>query len=331
MATLGRLLSGRSARLTAECTTTNDSHEIVHNRMKRACIILNETAGQAGGMRDRLAPLAKRYHCEFCTKREGESVEDQARRAVREGYDRIVVAGGDGTLSHIVNGLAAELDRIELGLLPLGTGNDFARSLDLPLDQLEAAFAIALGDRVQAVDLLRVTDQKTFYAVNAASGGMAGKVATDVLDSDKVQWGAFAYWMTAVSELMDLQASTLHLDIDGQHHDFQAYGVVIANGRYVGGGFPIAPSATLMDGKLSIVIIPVLPALELLSAGLNYTLGPRQTESIKTFEAKRVHLTSEPDLQFSIDGEPTRAMEATFKVVPEALRMAVGPGLARSS
>ncbi|MEX0819592.1 MAG: diacylglycerol kinase family protein, partial [Pirellulaceae bacterium] len=241
--------------------------------MKRACIILNETAGKATGTKERLSPLVEKYRCEFCIKRDGESVEDQVQRAVAEGFERIVVAGGDGTLNHVVNGLAADLGRIELGLIPLGTGNDFARSLPLPLDRLDAAVAIALGEQVRSVDLLRITNGRSFYAVNAASGGMAGKIAADVLEVDKARWGSFAYWMTALSELADMRASDLRLEIDGQRHNFQVYGVVIANGRYVGGGFPIAPKATLTDGKLTIVLIPVLPSLELLSTALNYTLG----------------------------------------------------------
>lgn len=292
---------------------------------------MNETAGQASGVRDRLAPLVKGYDCEFRTKQDSETVKQLARRVVEEGFERIVIAGGDGTLNHVVNGLADDLERIELGLLPLGTGNDFARSLDLPLDQLDAAVAIALGDHLRAVDLLRVTNGRSFYAVNAASGGMAGKVAADVLDVDKAQWGAFAYWMTALSELVDLQATDLQIDIDDQRHNLKVYGVVIANGRYVGGGFPIAPGTTLYDGKLSIVIIPELPALDLLSAGLNFALGRTATsDPIKIFEATRVHFTSNPDMHFSIDGEPTREMEATFEVVPAAIRMAVGAAVARS-
>ncbi len=302
------------------------------NHMKRACIIMNETAGQGTGTKQRLAPLVARYQCEFCTQRDGESVEELSRRAVAEGFERIVVAGGDGTLNRVVNGIADDLGRVELGLIPLGTGNDFARSLELPLDRIDAAVAIAFGDSVRAVDLLRVTDGKTFYAVNAASGGMAGKVAADVLDVDKAMWGAFAYWLTALSELIDMRASDLRLDFDDQHLDLQVYGVVIANGRYVGGGFPIAPKATMYDGKLSIVVIPVLPALELLSAGLNYTLGRTPTMSqIKTYETTRVHLASNPELHFSIDGEPTREIDATIEIVPGALRMAVAPKLASSS
>ncbi len=300
--------------------------------MKRTCIILNETAGQATGIKDRLARVVAGHRCEFSAKRDGESVEAHARRVVDEGFERIVVAGGDGTLSHVVNGVAADLGRIELGLIPLGTGNDFARSLELPLDRIDAAIAIAFGEHTRAVDLLRVTDGKTFYAVNAASGGMAGKVAADVLDVDKAMWGAFAYWLTALSKLIDMRSSRLHLEIDDQPQDLEVYGVVIANGRYVGGGFPIAPKATMYDGKLSIVVIPVLPALELLSAGLNYTLGRTPTMSqIKTYEATRVRITSEPELHFSIDGEPTREIDATIEIVPGALQMAVAPKLASSS
>jgi diacylglycerol kinase (ATP) len=300
--------------------------------MKQACIILNENAGHAFGIKQCLSPLIEQHPCELCTKHDDESVEEQVKRAVHEGFTRIVVAGGDGTLNRVVNAVAADLANIEFGLIPLGTGNDFARSLGLPLDWLESAIAIALGDHVRSVDLIRVTDENTYYAVNAASGGMAGKVAADVSDIDKSRWGAFAYWITAFSQLADMQASNLHLDIDDQPHDLQVYGVVIANGRYVGGGFPIAPQATITDSQLSVVVIPVLPALELLSAGLNYTLGRMpKIEQIKTFEATRVHIASEPEMYFSIDGEPTRKIEATFEIVPGVLRMAVSPKMASST
>ncbi|MCA9122053.1 MAG: diacylglycerol kinase family lipid kinase [Planctomycetaceae bacterium] len=298
--------------------------------MKRSCLILNKSAGQATGIRERLTPLLIGRNCHIHDKRDGEAVESQARRAVNEGFERIIVAGGDGTLNRVVNGIGADLAQVECGLIPLGTGNDFARSLSLPLDDLQSAVAIALGDRVVPVDLIQVTDKRTYYAVNAVSGGMAGKVAADVLDTDKAKWGAFAYWITAFSELIDMTASSLHIDIDDRSCDLQVYGVIIANGRYVGGGFPIAPSATLMDGKLAVVVVPVLPALELMSAGLNYALGIGQPESIKMFEAKRVHVSTTPELHFSIDGEPTRELEATFEVVPRAIRVAVGPALTAS-
>ncbi|MBC8352658.1 MAG: diacylglycerol kinase family lipid kinase [Planctomycetes bacterium] len=300
--------------------------------MKHACIILNETAGHAGGIKHRLSPLVREHQVEVFTKRDGESTEEQARHAVGEGFERIVVAGGDGTVSQVVNGIATDFGRVELGVIPLGTGNDFARSLELPLDDLESAVAIALGEQIRAVDLIRVTDGRSFYAVNAASGGMAGKVAADVMDLDKARWGAFAYWMTALSELIDLRTFDLHLDIDDDSLDLSVYGVVIANARFVGGGFPIAPDSTLNDGKLSVVIIPVLPTLELLSAGLNYTLGRSQASGpIKVIEAKRVHLTSNPEMLFSVDGEPTREIEATFEAIPETLRVAVGPAQTKPS
>lgn len=300
--------------------------------MKRTCIIFNKAAGQASDLHRRLSRVVTQRGSELCAKREDESIEQQARRAIDEGFKRIVVAGGDGTLNRVVNGVARCLERVELGVIPLGTGNDFARSLEIPVDNLDAAIDIAFGEATQAVDLLRVTDGKAFYAVNAASGGMAGKVASDVLDSDKARWGAFAYWMTAFSELVDMQASDLHLDIGDQSYDLRVYGVVIANGRFVGGGFPIAPAATPNDGKLTIVIIPILPTLELLSAGVNYALGRNPASGpIKVFETQRVHLTSNPEMLFSVDGEPTREIEATFEVIPKALRMAVGPSLANLS
>lgn len=249
-----------------------------------------------------------------------------ARAAIDQGYQRLIVAGGDGTVSRVINGIAPRFGDIELAILPLGTGNDMARSLGMPIDDTQAALELAFEGSVAAVDLGRVRGATDVYFVNAASGGAGGRVAKDVHSEDKARWGPMAYWVTAFSQLVKLQQYDVTLEVDDQRHQLQVYGVVVANGRFVGGGFPIAPRAAINDGLLDVTTIPVLPTLELLSAGLNYAMGRHeQVEQIGTFRGRRVHIVADPPIHFSIDGEPIQAIDTTFEILPHALRMVVGP------
>ena len=106
---------------------------------------------------------------------------------------------------------------------------------------------------------------------------------------------------------------------------------MVTNGIYVGGGFAIAPSAKLDDGLLNITAIPVLPVLELLAEGLNFALsGTLYPSSLLTFQARRVHVQSTPNMPFSFDGEPSLHVDAVFEVLPQALRIVTGehpPGI----
>lgn len=248
-----------------------------------------------------------------------------ARRALAEGFERIIVAGGDGSISQVVNGIAPHFARAEIAILPLGTGNDLARSLGVPLDNMAAALHLALEGPVHWIDLIRVVSPTPWYCVNAATGGIGAKVATDLDARDKARWGAFAYWVTAVTKLVELKEYQVRLELDGCVHDMPMYGLVVANGHFVGGGFPIAPVGEMDDGWLDVVAIPILPTLELLAAGLNFTFGRHYADRIQSFRAHRVHITTSPEMLFSVDGEPTAAIDTEFEVEPSALPVVIGP------
>lgn len=176
------------------------------------------------------------------------------------------------------------------------------------------------------IDVVRVFDGNTSYLINAASAGFGGQVAADIDASDKARWGAFAYWMTAITELVNLPQFDIHMELDDRTSDSRVYGLTIANGRYLGGGFPIAREAFVNDGLLDVTVIPVLPALELLAAGLNYMVGVSSGgDRLQNFRSRRVHVSSMPEMLFSIDGDPIREVEATFEVLPGALRIVPGP------
>lgn len=293
--------------------------------MKHTTIILNASAGAALGMQDQIRRLAKRMRCGLrLTKAPGDA-KRQARKALESGAERIIVAGGDGTLSQVINGLAPDFAQVELAVVPLGTGNDFARSLDIPTGSIETTMSLATTGVAQPIDLVRLEDGVTSYLVNAAMGGFCGKVAADLDRADKVRWGAFAYWITAIRELASLQELQIELNLDGQTQPWDVYGLAIANGRYVGGGFPIAPTAFLNDGLLEVTLMRVLPATELMAAGLDYMLGiANETNRVPTLRGRRLSFTAKSEIPFSIDGEPKQEAAVTFEVLPRVLRVVTG-------
>lgn len=292
----------------------------------RACLIFNPQAGTADRIKDFLLQLTGSHRCELRATSSDVSADQIARDAVDEHFDRIIVAGGDGTVSEAVNGIAPDFDAVELAVLPFGTGNDLARTLGLLPDQLGAACGHVFGSRVEAIDVMQVSDRdSTTYCINVANGGMGGRVAADVDDHDKHWWGPMAYWMTSVSRLADLDPFQVDVDYDDHSLSMETLGLAVANGRFVGGGFPIAPRALLNDGLLDLTVLPVLPMFELMNAGLNFTLGrDHRDDRVEHFTARRVKVRSNPAMPFSIDGESSSHHDVTFEVLPSALRVVVG-------
>jgi diacylglycerol kinase (ATP) len=294
------------------------------------CLIYNAQAGSAEDIHQVLGRFGSRIVGDIWPAGNTRETQRMAREAVERGFDRLVIAGGDGTINTVVNAIAPRFAEIELGILPLGTGNDLARSLDIPLDDLEEAVQLACRGTAVPIDLGRVEGGNTAYFVNAASGGVGGTVASDIAAGEKMRWGAFAYWKTAIAKLAQLNEFRVDVQIDEQHFELPLFGIVIANGRYVGGGFEIAPRARLADGLLDVTTIPVLPPTELLTAGLNFGLQRfDQAPAIKFYRGRRVSIASQPEIPFSVDGEPMRTLNAVFEVVPQGLRIAAGGAAVR--
>ncbi len=292
----------------------------------KQCVIHNANAGANVIAQLKRRQFTTAQQCAFSAAVSAADVDRQVRTAVERGVERIIVAGGDGTVSRVVDILSNDFSRVDVAILPLGTGNDLARSMGIPLDNLDAAFELALSGESVSVDVVRVFDGETTYLINAASAGFGGQVAAHIDPLDKARWGAFAYWMTAVTELANLPQFDVNLKLDDRTFSSRVYGLTIANGRYLGGGFPIARKAFVNDGLIDVTVIPVLPTLELLAAGLNYMVGSSSGgDRLLNFRAKRVEVASTPEMLFSLDGEPVCEVEASFEVIPVALRVVAGP------
>lgn len=255
-----------------------------------------------------------------------------ARRALRAGCTRIVAAGGDGTVNQVFNGLATAraLPRVELGVIPLGTGNDLARCLDLPLNDPAAAAALALQHPSRAIDLarLRVRGRIVRRFANVSAGGLAVAVDKAADSNAKARWGSLAYLAAALTQLKELPEYAVTIDVDDRSFCVSVRAVAIANGRYAAGGVPVAPSALLDDARLDVVIIPAQPLAATLIAGLKVWMGwHEQDEQVLMLRARRrVAVRSDPPMPFNADGEPldVALAQTSFDLRPGALRIVAG-------
>lgn len=292
--------------------------------MAGTVVILNPKAGSVRNV----AALVKRIrHLPDVevrlTARKGDAVRF-AKTALRKGCEMIVAGGGDGTLNEVVNGVGANGSGVRLGLIPLGTGNDFARTLNLPTD-LDEAIALLAAGHTRAIDLVRVTSDRVRYFVNVSAGGFSGLVDEKLTPEMKKTWGPLAYLRSALAALPQLRAYRTKVSLGkGNRFSLSLYNVVIANGRYVAGGRLIAPDASIDDGLLDIILIQERSAAELALLVAQVALGKHLSSNAIVFRrAAKVTVNSKPGMWFNADGELVGNDPAKFEVLPRALQFVV--------
>jgi diacylglycerol kinase (ATP) len=252
--------------------------------------------------------------------------ERLARQAVEEGVDTLVGVGGDGSLHELVNGIAPRFDAIRLGLIPLGTGNDFSRSVSVSDTPREAVETLLAGEE-KRVDVVRIEARAgERYALNGVSGGFAALVSEKVDSETKERLGIAAYVVTAGRSLPDIVPSQLHLTIDDEEIDVESYAFIVLNGRTIGGGLPLAPEARLDDGRADLLVIPTLGAARLAAVLPLVLLGQHgDHEELIRRRARRIVVEADPPMSFNSDGEPWASTPATFEVLSRRVRFLVGP------
>lgn len=289
--------------------------------MGKTCIILNPTAGGVSDLDAVMRQLARLPGAEIRITSKAGSGARFARTALKNGSDVIIAAGGDGTLNEVVNGIGEDLGEARVGLIPLGTGNDFGRTIGVPVD-LEAAIDLILAGDTRPVDLVRVTSDEVRYFVNVSAGGFSGLVDEKLTPEIKKTWGPLAYLRGAAAALSELRAYRTTLAFDNTESlVLDLYNVVVANGRYVAGGTLIAPEALIDDGLLDVVLIPKRPAPELALLAAQIALGNHMSsESIVFRRAANLTVNSKPGMWFNVDGELVGNEPARFEILPRALR-----------
>jgi YegS/Rv2252/BmrU family lipid kinase len=280
-------------------------------------------------LRDALGPL------EIEHTRAPRDAERLAREAVRAGVERVLVAGGDGTLSEVATGLlAADLARyVTLGVLPLGTGGDFVRSLGIPRG-LEPALECICAGKTRSVDAGRVEfvgadgAQRTSYFVNVSSLGISGLIDELVNRTTKRFGGTVSFLVGTVRAIFQYRSARVAIRVDGELvHEAPLVLATGANGRYFGGGMQVAPQARIDDGLLDVVIIRELSVPRLLAKLPKIYAGTHLSDPAAALHRGRViEAVAEPGLvKIELDGEPLGTLPARFEVLPGALTL-YGPG-----
>ena len=290
----------------------------------KICVILNPSAGSIRDLDSVVARITQLAGAEIFTTTKAGSAARFARTAIRKGRDLIVAAGGDGTLNEVINGIGENLGEARVGLLPLGTGNDFARTIGVPTD-LDAAIDVIRTGQTRTVDLVRVTSDEVRYFVNVSAGGFSGLVDEKLTPEMKKTWGPLAYLRSAAAALPELRAYRTTLAFDNAESlMLDLYNVVVANGRYVAGGRSIAPEASIDDGLLDIVLIQKRSAPELALLAAQVALGTHLSSDAIVFRrAARLTVNSKPGMWFNVDGELVGNEPARFEILPRALRFVV--------
>jgi diacylglycerol kinase (ATP) len=255
------------------------------------------------------------------TRGAGDAVE-RVVQADLDGFDGLLAAGGDGTLFEVLNGLYAHPPdrRVPLGLVPVGTGNAFARDLGLMPGDWARGVDIIRARRLRQVDIGRVSfgQDSSYYFLNIVGAGLPVDAMRAAEHLKLV--GRSAYSLAALWRAVILKTYPLAVEIDGERIEQEAVFVEISNTRYTGTSFLMAPSARFDDGWLDVTLVRRLPRRRLLRLFPSIYSG-RHVEypEVLTRRARRVRLLGPHGLQLAPDGEFRGSLPATVECLPADL------------
>lgn len=237
-----------------------------------------------------------------------------ATEAAVLGVDVLVAAGGDGTLHEVVNGIARQEHRPVLGLIPLGTANDFARSAGLErATPTKLAQIIARADPVDC-DVIRAGDR---FFINVAAGGFPADAAGSAPDGLKRTFGGLAYLLSGIAHLGSA-ADSQFLEVEGPDFEWSGsyIGFAVANARCAGGGHRVAPTAVIDDGELDLVVLPGNRGmLEATRLGADLKIEAVE-EHVLRWRVPWVKISGDSKLRLNMDGEPYQTDSVRFDCLP---------------
>ncbi|CAI1061457.1 lipid kinase YegS [Serratia entomophila] len=244
--------------------------------------------------------------------------------AVRLGVGTVVAGGGDGTINEVAAALAQQpaQHRPALGILPLGTANDFAVACNVPLAP-EQALQLAIKGRAVPIDLAKVND--TRYFINMATGGFGTRITTETPEKLKAALGGVSYFVHGLLRMDTLQADRCEIRGPDFHWSGQALVIGIGNGKQAGGGQQLCPDALINDGLLQ---LRLLMADELLPALVAALFNDEENKNIISAALPWLEIDAPHDMTFNLDGEPLKGRHFRIEVLPQAIECRLPPNCA---
>jgi len=238
--------------------------------------------------------------------------------------DCIVAGGGDGTINEVfAAAYAAGLpEQCSLGILPLGTANDFAHATGVPLQDLTAALRLAATAAPQWIDIGLLNDRPF---INLVSGGFGSRVTVETDPELKKRLGGLAYVLTGISHFAEVSANSGRFRAEGFSWEGRFVAVAMGNGRQAGGGVPLCPEALIDDGLVDLMILPELDRSQRLDAFARLLRDGAASirTALVTARSARIEYESEDALNVNLDGEPMLSkrfrVECRKRVLPVRL------------
>jgi len=292
--------------------------------MKRARIIYNPTSGRElfrkhlPEVLEKLEVAGYETSC-HATTCEGDAVQ-AAEYAVERGFDLVIAAGGDGTLNEVVTGISPFENRPKIGLIPMGTTNDFARALRIPRDIVKAVDIILAGETIP-VDVGIVNDR---HFINIAGGGKMTELTYDVPSKLKTVLGQLAYYLKGIEMLPSIRASHLKIEYDGGLFEGEAMMFLVGLTNSVGGFEKLAPDSSINDGKFTLMILRKCNIAEFIRLATLAIGGNHLDDPLVIYrKASNIKVTAEDKVQLNLDGEYGGDVPAVFKNLYRHIEMFV--------
>ena len=246
----------------------------------------------------------------------GRQIEKALESIDEAEYDRIIAAGGDGTMNICVNSMLRNNIHLPLGILPAGTANDFAYYFDIPTD-MNAALDIALGDRTTKADVGTVNDK---FFINVAAMGAMVDVSQKTDPYVKNAIGPLAYYLRAAAELNQVHPIKIRMTTPDEVMDEEIYFMTVCNGESAGGFRKLSPNSKINDGKLDVIAFRKMPLLEFGPLLMEVIAGRHpDNKNVLYFQTPSLMIESDEDIPTDIDGEHGEKLPLKFGVLNERL------------
>jgi diacylglycerol kinase (ATP) len=260
-----------------------------------------------------------------------------ARELIASGFDLIIAVGGDGTVSEVANGFLRDdapiRSDVQLGILPVGTGGDFRRTLAIPSDAGQAIEILAEG-RPLTLDVGKASlvapdgSPVERYFVNLASFGMGGDVAAGAKNILTALGGKSGFFWATLKTLATYRGRRVEIELDGNGRllPFFITNVAVGNGRYHGGGMQPCPAAIVNDGVFDVTVIDYLNPLEVLrDIRVLYSDNVYSHPKVRRMQARRVTARAAQPTWVEVDGEPLGRLPLEIEMLPERLNVLLSP------
>lgn len=286
------------------------------NRPRRALVLTNPRARQVNTRVDEALELLREEGLDLVLDEPDLDHLDEEVCSKGRDCDCVIVAGGDGTLNTMVDTIVKT--KLPLGILPLGTANDLARTLQIPNDPVEAARVIVAG-HCRTIDLGQANESFFF---NVASVGLSEEISRRLSGEMKKRWGVLAYLWTAMQVLRQTRPFRVVVNCDGDVWSGRTVQVAVGNGRFYGGGMAVSEDALIDDGRLDLYSLEVRRPWQIFGLARALRKGTLSGRNfVRTATGSEIHVTTQHVKNVNTDGEITTTTPVTFRVIPGAIRV----------